>query len=326
MNRVPKEWLDFLREQFPQGSRVKLREIRDKDCPLELWSMGTLKDIDSAGNFQVDWDCGYSMNLTLGEDKFTVLLRPLQTLKLYAPIAARIDKLDGYGDTEKQPPFMNGYELAGWENAIRSVMISRRAPEEGERGLMYWYNKEDAVNNKVRSALLTVEVRDGQLWGVAECQVMETLTPIELDSLTDYMIYQMTYGWGGDLKQDPIGVNGCDLYVYLRRGEDWSLMTERDRFDPFFQERLPDVCWSTLPSDGSLIRVVRGENGYHMTADSGEKPELNRRMADDRNRCRGISKAQEQAMLNGSLFGWDHPDADPRTCTQGTIQMGGLNI
>lgn len=33
MQSVPREWLDFLRQQFPKDSRIQLTEI-------SLWSMG----------------------------------------------------------------------------------------------------------------------------------------------------------------------------------------------------------------------------------------------------------------------------------------------
>lgn len=76
---------------------------------------------------------------------------------------------------------------------------------------------------------------------------------------------------------------------------------------------LPVQCFSTLPSSGELILLTRGEKGYSpcpefSAADAGE----NRRFAEDSNGKNGVTKAQEAAMLAGSMFGWQTPAADPQ--------------
>lgn len=74
---------------------------------------------------------------------------------------------------------------------------------------------------------------------------------------------------------------------------------------------LPGKCFSVLPSTGELIILAHGEMGYTL---SGMRIEgkTSQEAADIANDTIGVTKAQEAAMLAGSLFGWDTPAADPR--------------
>lgn len=73
---------------------------------------------------------------------------------------------------------------------------------------------------------------------------------------------------------------------------------------------LPERCFYVLPSTGELIVLTKGESGYEKS--KVILPDEDRKKyADKRNADMGISKAQSEAMLAGSMFGWECPAADP---------------
>ena len=75
---------------------------------------------------------------------------------------------------------------------------------------------------------------------------------------------------------------------------------------------LPERCYSVAESTGNLIIITKGEMGYTDVNDSKNTPKENRKLADGHNAEMGVTKAQEKAMIAGSMFGWDVAAANPQ--------------
>ena len=132
---VQKEWLDFLREQYPKGSRIRLIERKDDPYPIAPGSMGTLEDIDDAGQFHVKWDSGSDLALIIGQDRFQVLPQEAQTLKFYMPLTAQLYERDAWGDLDESGSDLDGRGLRDYETSIREALLENRMTEEKARGL-----------------------------------------------------------------------------------------------------------------------------------------------------------------------------------------------
>ena len=211
MQGVSKEWLDFLRNQFPAGSRIQTWELDDPRNTLE--EAGTLEHIDDSGRFHVRQSDGGECVLTLGEEMFSVHPPESTQLKLYMPLTASFYARNEWGDWDETGEEWDGRTLLDYE---------------------------EFLDVKVRSAVFTAEARGGRLWGVAECQVVGQLSPEELTGLKDYLTGQAADGVGEGLEQQAIRVDGWELYVHLWQSEGWSIQTEGERFGPQQVQESPD--------------------------------------------------------------------------------------
>jgi hypothetical protein len=316
-----------MREQYPKGSRIRLREMKDPYAPVEPGTMGTLNFIDDIGTFHVKWDNGRGLGLVLGEDSFTVLPPETHLLKLYMPMTVDYYERNAWGDMEDEPITMTDSEAAEYAPQIIAALLRERHPEEAECGLMEYYNEDDGVNSKVRSFTFTAEVRNGKLWGVAECRVQGELTPEEMSMLKEYVGGQASDGFGEGFEQREIKVGGgMELYAHLWQGDNWSIKTEQDLFAPKLAEGLPELCFSVLPRTGELICIKRGESGYYRSDWNTDDKEQNIELADYNNERLGVTPEQRQAMEVGSMAGWDVPGADPANYGGHFTQMGGMTL
>ncbi|MDR0324780.1 MAG: hypothetical protein LBI19_01625 [Oscillospiraceae bacterium] len=76
------------------------------------------------------------------------------------------------------------------------------------------------------------------------------------------------------------------------------------------QHKLPDKCFSLKPSTGEVIMIDFGAMGYTPFASDVAAHER-REEIDNLNAGLGVTRAQEEAMLAGSLFGFNTPGAKP---------------
>lgn len=154
---MDRNMVNFIKEQYPPGTRVRLNSMDDPYAPIAPGTEGEVDFVDDVGQLHMKWDNGRSLALVPGEDSFTVIAPKLETLKLYMPLTADIYERNEYGEFDDSSTRLEGSELRGYQDQIMAALVKYRMPEETERGLMHWYDEADSVSRKVYSAVFTVE-------------------------------------------------------------------------------------------------------------------------------------------------------------------------
>ena len=97
-----------------------------------------------------------------------------------------------------------------------------------ERGLMASFDGSDAVNEKAVSIFPSVEIVDGELYGVAVCRISGTLSADELAELKEYCQCQYNDCWGEDFAKRSHRTEQGDLCVSFYIDSSDSILTKEE--------------------------------------------------------------------------------------------------
>lgn len=146
----------------------------------------------------------------------------------FCPLIGNIDEGDGDMFT------VGDSYLADSADEIADALNRYTANDEND--MATYYNKDDGVSEKLTSAVWSVELHGGRLFGRIDCSLKEALTAEETEALRDWLIGQCSDGLCEGFEQQPIDTMDGELFVsFWNSGDDYAMMTESE-FDEYRQQ------------------------------------------------------------------------------------------
>ena len=172
-----------------------------------------------------------------------------RTFKLYSPLTGeawtwRDNDTNDFEDNEE----INGYGLARYADEIEKAV--KTYTENGAENLMKYFDGSDFIKQHVLSAVPSVEIRDGQLYGCTTVQVDEDLPDFAWNQLMSYLTGQYSDGWGEGFEQREIETEDGMLYVHFWQSSGFSFTIEEA--EPAQKYEITDIAH---PKDPSLHRI-----------------------------------------------------------------------
>ena len=146
----------------------------------------------------------------------------------FCPLVGNIDEGDGDMFT------VGDSYLADSADEIADALNRYTANDEND--MAAYYNEDDGIKEKLTSAVWSVELHGGRLFGRIDCSLKETLTAEETEALRDWLTGQCSDGLGEGFEQQPIDTMDGELFVsFWNSGDDYAMMTESE-FDEYLQQ------------------------------------------------------------------------------------------
>jgi len=167
-----------------------------------------------------------------------------QTLKFFSPLSITLYPSHEYGGcgADDLPEELSPLEAVYYMDEILAAIEKEKLPSEDDRGLMVYFYDDQALSEKIYSLHPTVEEWNGKLWGVMIAEVYGELTEVETAKLLDFIIGQLSDGWGEGFEQRPIKTNDGEIYVSFWNSDHFFIKPERE----LKQENKQNICEQTM--------------------------------------------------------------------------------
>ena len=162
-----------------------------------------------------------------------------ETMRIFFPLKIIIYPQGEYG-VEDNTMEITPVEALAYEDAVLAAIAKENRSFENDRGLAE-YIHDEALNKKVYSLYPSVEIVDGELWGVMTAGLMESLSGEETAGLLEFVTGQNSDGYGEGLEQRPIKTSNGEIYVSFWNHENYSLKLEQD-----MKNNSPDLGYGGL--------------------------------------------------------------------------------
>ncbi len=147
------------------------------------------------------------------------------TMRIFFPL--KIFTYPQYDCSEDEREYIPPREAVAYEDQILAAIAKKNRHFENDRGLAE-YIHDEILKEKVYSLHPSVEIVDGDLWGVMTAGLRESLSGEKTAALINYVCCQNADGYGEGLEQRPIKTLDGDIYVSFWNHENYSLKLEQE--------------------------------------------------------------------------------------------------
>lgn len=280
---------------------------QSQQISMQTGLIGHLRgDMDSTGQgfFTTFFDFRSSLKTDEFKAEFDTVINSLRNDPEYRQCLGNRSKLSSFCYAHPESRIQRDRDDYGFRvNTDAYSYLVRLNPNRGEYNFYVYCYKRENLDRHMKQAERGIRFIDShyrEKFRVPDGDMVRIITAG--DSIRDMRVRYID-----EYHMEVRGSWGDDLYHICQFAERFEERGCKDIFP--MRSSLPEHCYSMLSAENTLIKIVKGESGYHEVCHLDEH---GRKTVDAKNTAIGVTKAQEAAMIIGSMFGWDKPGADPK--------------